>query len=155
MVNKWITAAAAASALSSSGVLPDSVDRERSDRDSNVPDVSTVDTGHAAQSAGASRGADAPPAPAISERARIVGIANEIRRLVSRFTEKDVHFIVAPRTLTELGVDEVALADVVLGLESRFDIDIAADEATAWSTVGDVVAFVAQRSRDAAVTPAA
>ena len=154
MVNKWITAAAAASALSSSGVSPDSADRERLNRDSNVPDVSTVDAGHAAQSARASRGGDAPPARAVSERARIVGIATDVRRLVSRFTEKDVHFIVAPRTLAELGVDEVTLADVVLGLESRFDIDIAADEATAWSTVGDVVAFVAQRSRDAAATPA-
>jgi acyl carrier protein len=147
MVNKWITAAAAASALSSSGVSPNVADRQQWNayEKTDVPDVSAV------------RAVEAPRAP-VSERARIVGIANDVRRMVSRFTEKDVHFIVAPRTLAELGVDQVALADIVLGLESRFDIDIGDDEAAGWNTVGDVVAFVAQRSRgsrDAAVTPRA
>ena len=152
MINKWITAAAAASALSSSGASPDGADRERWNaalQKSDMPNVS------AAAATPATHGA---PAPVVSERARIVGIANEVRRTVSRFTEKDVHFIVAPRTLAELTVDDVALADIVLALESRFDIDIGDDEAAAWSTVGDVVAFVAQRSRDArdqAVTPRA
>jgi acyl carrier protein len=35
----------------------------------------------------------------------------------------------------------------VLGLEARFDIDIADADAARWDTVGDVVAFVARRLR--------
>ena len=87
-----------------------------------------------------------------SERARIVGIANEVRRLVVRFADADAKAVVAPSTLQELGIDELALADVVLGLETRFDIDIDDAEATQWQTVGDVVGLVARRMRDARVT---
>jgi acyl carrier protein len=85
----------------------------------------------------------APP----SERARILGIAHEVRRLVVRFAEADTAAVVAPRPLRDLGVDELALADVVLGLETRFGIDIDDTEARRWETVGDVVGFVARRSR--------
>ena len=58
--------------------------------------------------------------------------------------------VVAPTTLHDLGIDELALADVVLGLETRFDIDIDDTEATAWQTVGDVVGLVARRMRESA-----
>jgi acyl carrier protein len=78
-----------------------------------------------------------------------VGIANEVRRLVVRFAEAETAAVVAPRPLRDLGVDEYALADVVLGLETRFGIDIDDAEAATWETVGDVVGFVARRSRDA------
>ena len=83
-----------------------------------------------------------------SERARIVGIAHEVRRLVVRFTDVDAKAVVAPSALSDLGIDELALADVVLGLETRFDIDIDDSEATAWQTVGDVVGLVARRVRE-------
>jgi acyl carrier protein len=83
-----------------------------------------------------------------SERARIVGIANEVRRLVVRFAEADARGVVAPTALHDLGIDDLALADVVLGLETRFDIDIEDTEATAWQTVGDVVGLVARRVRE-------
>jgi len=39
------------------------------------------------------------------------------------------------------------LADVVLGLETRFGIDIDDAEAATWEMVGDVVGFVALRAR--------
>ncbi len=55
----------------------------------------------------------------------------------------------APRPLRDLGVDELALADVVLGLETRFGIDIDDAEAATWETVGDVVGYVARRARGA------
>jgi acyl carrier protein len=83
-----------------------------------------------------------------SERARIVGIAGEVQKLVARFAEVEPQAIVAPSALSELGVRDVALADVVLGLEARFDIDIDDSEANRWQTVGDVVGFVARRVRE-------
>lgn len=84
-----------------------------------------------------------------SERARIVAIAGEVRRLVVRFAEADARSVVAPTPLLNLGIDELALADVVLGLETRFEIDIDDSEARAWQTVGDVVGLVARRVREA------
>jgi acyl carrier protein len=123
MVRTWISAAAAAGSLSAG--LP--------------PDVTTAFAPHQMETR-AHTGSR-------SERARIVGIAGEVRRLVARFAEVEAKAIVAPRALRDLGVDDLALADVVLGLEARFDIDIDDAEAARWSTVGDVVAFVAGRLR--------
>jgi acyl carrier protein len=128
MVMNWIGAAAAAGSLSSA--VPAEV----------VPTFAAEHTETRAY------------AGARSERARIVGIANEVRRLVVRFAEADVKSVVAPSMLRELGIDELGLADVVLGLETRFDIDIGDAEATAWQTVGDVVGFVARRVREARAT---
>jgi acyl carrier protein len=124
MVMNWIGAAAAAGSLSS--VEPPQV-------------VPTFAAEHAETR---------PHARPRSERARIVGIANEVRRLVVRFADADAKAVVAPSTLRELGIDELALADVVLGLETQFDIDIDDAEATQWQTVGDVVGLVARRMRE-------
>jgi acyl carrier protein len=124
MVMNWIGAAAAAGSLSS--VEPPRV-------------MPTLAAEHAETR---------PHAGARSERARIVGIANEVRRLVVRFADADARAVVAPTALHDLGIDELALADVVLGLETRFDIDIDDSEATAWETVGDVVGLVARRVRE-------
>jgi acyl carrier protein len=85
-----------------------------------------------------------------SERARIVGIAAEVRRLVARFADVEAKAVIAPRVLRDIGLDDLALADVVLGLETRFDIDIDDAEAAQWGTVGDVVGFVARRVRETA-----
>jgi len=74
-----------------------------------------------------------------------VGIGSEVRRLLARFAEVDAGTVVAPRALVDLGVTDLALADVMLGLETRFDIDIDDDEAQRWETVGDIVDFVARR----------
>jgi acyl carrier protein len=125
MVMNWIGAAAAASSLSSA--VPAQV-------------TPTFGADHVETRAYAGPS---------SERARIVGIANEVRRLVVRFKEADSKAIVAPSALRDLGIDELGLADVVLGLETRFDIDIEDAEATAWETVGDVVGVVARRMREA------
>jgi acyl carrier protein len=130
MVRAWISAAAAAGSLSA-----------------GVPaDVATSFVQQHVE-------APARTGP-LSERARIVGIAGEVRRLVARFADVETRAIIAPRALRDLGVDELALADVVLGLEARFDIDIDDADAARWDTVGDVVAFVARRSREAPTTGA-
>jgi acyl carrier protein len=126
MFRTWISAAAAAGSLSA-GMPPD-VAPSFASQSIEIP---------------------AQYAPQ-SERARIVGIAKEVRRLVVRFAEANKAAVVAPRPLRDLGVDELALADVVLGLETRFGIDIDDAEAATWETVGDVVGYVARRTRDAA-----
>jgi acyl carrier protein len=93
--------------------------------------------------------ADASPhAAPWTERARVVGIGVEVQRLVGRYGEAEAAAIVAPRPLRELGVDDLALADVVLGLETRFDVDIDDAEASTWVTVGDVVGSVARKLRN-------
>ncbi len=79
-----------------------------------------------------------------SERARIVSIATEVRRLVARYIDADPRSVVAPLALADLGLGE-AFADVVLALEVQFDLDIEDDAARSWETVGDVVGFVARR----------
>jgi acyl carrier protein len=123
MRNKWITAAAAASALSTA--MPASP----------VPrPLQHVESW--------------PFARPDSERARIVEIGTEVRRLVARYADTDPRSIVAPSALDDLGLSDVALADVVLGLEARFDLDIEDGELRSWQTVGDVVGFVAQRLRE-------
>jgi acyl carrier protein len=83
-----------------------------------------------------------------SERARIVGIATAVRQLVARYADTDPRSVVAPRALEDLGLSEVALADVVLGLEVQFDLDIEEGAPHTWQTVGDVVGFVARRLRE-------
>jgi len=128
MVRTWLTAAAAAGSLSSA--VP--------------PEVTTDFTAQQAETR--------PYAGPRSERARIVGIANEVRRLVVRYADADSRAVVAPRALSDLGIDDLALADVVLGLETRFDIDIEDAEAGQWETVGDVVGFVARRVRESKAT---
>jgi acyl carrier protein len=128
MVRTWLTAAAAAGSLSSA-----------------VP--SEVTTDFSAQQA-----ETRPHVGPRSERARIVAIAHEVRRLVVRYADAHSRAVVAPRALSDLGIDDLALADVVLGLEARFDIDIEDAEAGRWETVGDVVGFVAKRVRESRAT---
>jgi acyl carrier protein len=122
-MNKWMTAAAAASALSTA-----------------VPASSVLAQPRPAESR--------PFARPDSERARIVGIATEVRRLVARYADADPRSVVAPRPLEDLGLSDVALADVVLGLEAQFDLDIEDGASRTWQTVGDVVGFVARRLRE-------
>ena len=123
MVRHWISAAAAASSLSAG--LP---------------------SGAAPTFASHPMEAAAHVAPR-SERARIVGIGAEVRRLVRQYGEAATAAILGPSPLRELGVDGIALADLVLGLETRFGIDIDEADARRWVTVGDVVGFVARRAR--------
>jgi acyl carrier protein len=123
MITKWMTAAAAASALSTA--MPANAAPQRT------------------QSA-----EDRPFTHFESERARIVYIGTEVRRLVARSIDADPRSVVAPIALADLGLSEVALADVVLGLETQFHLDIDGDAPRSWETVGDVVGFVARRLRE-------
>jgi hypothetical protein len=120
MSTKWMTAAAAASALSAA--MPASAAPQPTPPAHNRPFTHPQ-----------------------SERARIVSIATEVRRLVARYIDADPRSVVAPLALADLGLGEGALADVVLALEVQFDLDIDDDAPRSWETVGDVVGFVAQR----------
>jgi acyl carrier protein len=122
MLTKLLTAAAAAGAISTASA--------------SAPAASSSNTVvHGAEE----RGYAGPR----SERARIIGIANEVRHLVARFAGVAAGEVIATRELIELGVDDMALSDVVLGLEARFEIDIDYDAAKRWQNVGDIVAAVA------------
>jgi acyl carrier protein len=123
MMNKWITAAAAASALSTA--VPASPEPQQPQHVESRP-FGRPD----------------------SERARIVEIGTHVRRLVARYADADPRSIVAPSALEDLGLSDVALADVALGLEARFDLDIEDAALRNWQTVGDVVDFVARRLRE-------
>jgi acyl carrier protein len=123
MITKWMTAAAAASALSTA--MPASAAPLQTPPAENRPFTQPT-----------------------SERARIVGIAAEVRRLVARYTDADPRSVVAPLALADLGLRDVALADVVLGLEAKFNLDIDDAAPRTWETVGDVVGFVARRLRE-------
>jgi acyl carrier protein len=123
-MNKWITAAAAASALSAAMPASAAPSQPQHVELRPFPEPHT-------------------------ERARIVSIASEVRRLVARYTDVDPRSVTAPLALTELGLRDDALADVVLGLEVKFDLDISDETPHTWQTVGDVVGFVAQRLREA------
>jgi hypothetical protein len=122
-MNKWMTAAAAASALSTA-----------------MPSGSGLTDPPAAESR--------PLARYDSERARIVGIGNEVRNLVARTIDADPRSVVAPLALADLGLSDDALASVVDGLEMKFNLHIEDAVAVRWQTVGDVVGFVAQRLRE-------
>jgi acyl carrier protein len=50
--------------------------------------------------------------------------------------------IVPDMTLEELGVDELARAEITISVEDEFGIFISDDEMDSWKTVGDVVACV-------------
>jgi acyl carrier protein len=130
MITKWMTAAAAASALSTA--MPASAAPQRTLPAENRPFTHPE-----------------------SERARIVYIATEVRRLVARSIDADPRSVVAPLVLADLGLSEGALADVVFGLETQFDLDIDDAAPRTWETVGDVVAFVARRLREPRTSPRA
>jgi hypothetical protein len=123
MMTKWMTAAAAASALSTA--VPSSPVPQHPQPSESRPF----------------------PQPD-SERARILTIATEVRRLVARYTDIDPRAVVAPLALADIGLSEDALADVTLGLEVQFDLDIDEAAPRTWQTVGDVVGFVARRLRE-------
>jgi acyl carrier protein len=118
-MNNWIPATAATSALSTAA---------RPDLDRLLLERSQPSRARAGLS---------------TERGRIAAIASEIRRLASRYADADPRSVVAFQTLEDLGLTGVALADVVLGLEARFDVVIDDSDIHTWRTVGDVVAFVA------------
>jgi acyl carrier protein len=122
-MNKWMTAAAAASALSTA--MPAST----------VPKETPAFETHLF------------PRPD-SERARIVGIATEVRRIVATQTHADPRNVVAPLALADLGLSDAALVGVVTGLELKFHLRIEDEAPGRWQTVGDVVGFVAQKLRE-------
>lgn len=140
MVRKWITAAAAAGALASAGVSDDAQEFG--------PEHGTGREARSSMSARPSLSArHAYAAGGTTERARVLRVAEEVRRIVARYADKDARLIGAPHTFEELGLDGVGRTDVTLGLEARFDLDISDEEADHWRTVGEVVAFVADRLR--------
>lgn len=82
-----------------------------------------------------------------SERARVLRVADEVRRIVARYADVDPRAVVATFELDAVREQPAAFDDIVLALEARYDIDIAEDEAAKWTIVADVVAHVAASLR--------
>jgi acyl carrier protein len=76
-----------------------------------------------------------------------------IRRLIARYGRADVMSFSMNSPLVEVGVDELAVAQLVVYLEARFDIVIPSLEADRWTTGGGIVVSVqrllAERHRQA------
>lgn len=50
------------------------------------------------------------------------------------------------RIVEDLGADSLGLVECILDIEERFEVDIPDDDASAFRTVGDVVAWLARSS---------
>ena len=83
-----------------------------------------------------------------SERTRVLRIANEVRRIVARYADVDPEDVVATLELDAVRAAPAAFDDVMLALEARFDLDIDDGEAAKWTTVADIVAWVAGQLRE-------
>jgi acyl carrier protein len=83
-----------------------------------------------------------------AERARVLRVADDVRRIVARYADVDPLAVVATFELEPLRRDAPAFDDVVLALEARFDLDIDIDEAATWTTVADIVAHVSAELRE-------
>jgi len=65
-----------------------------------------------------------------------------IERLIARYCLAPSWPISLNSPLAEHGVDDIALAHVVLHLESTFGLSIRAEDTAAWATGEDIVHFV-------------
>jgi acyl carrier protein len=65
-----------------------------------------------------------------------------IRRLIARYGRADVMSFSMSSPLVEVGVDDLAVAQIVVYLEARFDVVIPSLEADRWTTGGGIVASV-------------
>jgi acyl carrier protein len=76
-----------------------------------------------------------------------------VRRLIARYGRTEVMSFTMTSTLGEAGVDELALAQIVVYLEARFDVVIPSLEADRWTTgaaiVDTVQSLLAERHREA------
>jgi acyl carrier protein len=82
-----------------------------------------------------------------------------VRMLLARYGRADVRGIPLGSLLRDVGVDAVAVAQIVIYLEARFSITIEAGEAGGWTTGDDIFAtaqhLLEERHRAQTETPQA
>jgi acyl carrier protein len=76
-----------------------------------------------------------------------------IRRLIARYGSADIHSVSMSCQLEELGIDGLAVAQIVNYLEAHFGVAIDSRDAVRWATGIEIVATVqhlrAERHREA------
>jgi acyl carrier protein len=65
-----------------------------------------------------------------------------IRRLVARYGRADVTGVALSSPLADVGVDTLAVAQIVVYLEARFDVVVGSLEAARWTTGEAIVVSV-------------
>ncbi len=65
-----------------------------------------------------------------------------VRRLIARYGRADVLGLSMGSPLGEVGVDELAVTQIVVYLEARFDVVIPSLEADRWATGSAILASV-------------
>ncbi len=74
-------------------------------------------------------------------------ILEEIKEIVSSHLDQDKDAITEASNFTEdLGADSLAIVELVLAIEEKFDIEIPDEDTEKIQTVGDAVAYIKQRA---------
>jgi acyl carrier protein len=82
------------------------------------------------------------PAANDAPRARAAEIDGAVRQAMTRHRRLHDGPFTMTRSLSELGVDLLALVGVVRELEEGFDVELPADEVLSWSTAAEMAASV-------------
>ena len=70
-----------------------------------------------------------------------------VQSLIARYGHLGDQVVTMRRPLLDLGVDILALVDIVMDVETRFGIELDPDEILSWLTAADVVETVANALR--------
>lgn len=66
--------------------------------------------------------------------------------LVDELSLKPEEITESSELVTDLGINSLELADLVLLCEERFDVEISEDDVRAFVTVGDVVSYLSEKT---------
>ena len=66
--------------------------------------------------------------------------------LVDELSLKPEEITESSELVTDLGINSLELADLVLLCEERFDVEITEDDVRAFVTVGDVVSYLSEKT---------
>ncbi len=74
-----------------------------------------------------------------SERAHTSEVEDFVKTVIARYGRHVDGTVAMRRPLIDLGVDVLALIDIVMDVEARFAIELDPDEILSWLTAADVV----------------
>jgi acyl carrier protein len=80
-------------------------------------------------------------------------IRDFVRSVIARYSALGEGVIAMRRPLLDYGIDVLALIDVVMDVEARFQIELDPDEILSWLTAADVVETVGAALSAAAIEP--
>lgn len=66
--------------------------------------------------------------------------------LVDELSLKPEEISESSELVTDLGINSLELADLILLCEERFDVEISEDDVRSFVTVGDVVAYLSEKT---------